>query len=170
MKLFNPPPPRGCQPAPPPPAEQQAESKRSTHDPQAHGREQHPRSQPGGHSPMAPPGPIPNPEVKHRHVDGSRTTGPARVDSCQDQTTPVGAIRRGLTVIRGGPCILLPSRWLPRSRLTAPRPFGANGWRHLASRPYRLLRSRPLRGAVGRLDSEPPHGASPLWGKCCAFV
>ena len=32
---------------------------------------------------MAPPGPIPNPEVKHQHVDGSRTTGPARVDSRQ---------------------------------------------------------------------------------------
>ena len=32
---------------------------------------------------MVPPGPIPNPEVKHQHVDGSRTIGPARVDSCQ---------------------------------------------------------------------------------------
>ena len=32
---------------------------------------------------MAPPGPIPNPEVKHQHVDGSRTTGPARVDGRQ---------------------------------------------------------------------------------------
>ena len=32
---------------------------------------------------MVPPGPIPNPEVKHQHVDGSRTTGPARVDSRQ---------------------------------------------------------------------------------------
>ena len=40
-------------------------------------------SKPGGHSLMAPPGPIPNPEVKHQHVDGSRTTGPARVDSRQ---------------------------------------------------------------------------------------
>ena len=26
---------------------------------------------------MVPPGPIPNPEVKHQHVDGSRTIGPA---------------------------------------------------------------------------------------------
>ena len=32
---------------------------------------------------MVPPGPIPNPEVKHQHVDGSRTIGPARVDSRQ---------------------------------------------------------------------------------------
>ena len=39
--------------------------------------------QSGGHSLMAPPGPIPNPEVKHQHVDGSRTPGPARVDSCR---------------------------------------------------------------------------------------
>ena len=119
-------------------APQQSSNRKANaaHDPQAHGREPHPRSQPGGHSPMAPPGPIPNPEVKHRHVDGSRTTGPARVDSCQDQTTPVGAIRRGLTVIRGGPCILLPSRWLIRSRPTAPHPFGANGWRHLSKHPY----------------------------------
>ena len=37
---------------------------------------------------MAPPGPIPNPEVKHQHVDGSRTTGPARVDSCQGKRSP----------------------------------------------------------------------------------
>ena len=43
---------------------------------------------PGGHSLMAPPGPIPNPEVKHQHVDGSRTTGPARVDSCQGKWSP----------------------------------------------------------------------------------
>ena len=43
----------------------------------------HNTPKPGGHSLMAPPGPIPNPEVKHQHVDGSRTTGPARVDSRQ---------------------------------------------------------------------------------------
>ena len=43
---------------------------------------------PGGHSLMVPPGPIPNPEVKHQHVDGSRTTGPARVDSCQGKRSP----------------------------------------------------------------------------------
>ena len=41
------------------------------------------RQKPGGHSPMAPPGPIPNPEVKHWSVDGSRTIGPARVDRRQ---------------------------------------------------------------------------------------
>ena len=93
---------------------------------------------------MAPPGPIPNPEVKHRHVDGSRTTGPARVDSCQDQTTPVGAIRRGLTVIRGGPCILLPSRWLIRRRPSPPHPFGANT-ACLSSLPY--SRRQPCLGA-----------------------
>ena len=132
MKLFNPPPPRGCQPAP----QSSRQKVNAQQRPTGTRPRTHTRSQPGGHSPMAPPGPIPNPEVKHRHVDGSRTTGPARVDSCQDQTTPVGAIRRGLTVIRGGPCILLPSRWLPRSRLTAPRPCGANGWRHLAKHPY----------------------------------
>ena len=37
---------------------------------------------------MAPPGPIPNPEVKHWRVDDSRTTGPAKVDRCQDQCSP----------------------------------------------------------------------------------
>ena len=46
------------------------------------------QQKPGGHSLMAPPGPIPNPEVKHQHVDGSRTTGPARVDSCQGKQAP----------------------------------------------------------------------------------
>ena len=34
---------------------------------------------PGGHSSVEPPGPIPNPEVKHTSADGSRTIGPARV-------------------------------------------------------------------------------------------
>ena len=52
-------------------------------DTRAHGAAKEETPKPGGHSLMAPPGPIPNPEVKHQHVDGSRTTGPARVDSRQ---------------------------------------------------------------------------------------
>ena len=53
-------------------------------DPRARGVQRNRNTpKPGGHSLMAPPGPIPNPEVKHQHVDGSRTTGPARVDSRQ---------------------------------------------------------------------------------------
>ncbi len=67
---------------------------------------------------MAPPGPIPNPEVKHRHVDGSRTIGPARVDSCQDSTTPVGESQQGLTVFRGGP-----DRPPPMSMVDSAPPF-----------------------------------------------
>ena len=47
---------------------------------------------------MAPPGPIPNPEVKHQHVDGSRTTGPARVDSCQGKQAPQNESSAGLSV------------------------------------------------------------------------
>ena len=39
---------------------------------------------------MAPPGPIPNPEVKHWRVDDSRTTGPAKVDRRQDLCSPQG--------------------------------------------------------------------------------
>ena len=54
------------------------------------------KPKPGGHSPMAPPGPIPNPEVKHWHVDDSRTTGPAKVDSCQDQRSPSAQNADGL--------------------------------------------------------------------------
>ena len=70
----------------------------------------------------------------------------------------------GASPLRGKHCVfvqsaLQPSAALPRARLTAPRPFGANGWRHLAKHPYRLLHSRPLRGAVGRLDSGAPHCA-----------
>ena len=38
-----------------------------------------PKSPPGGHSSVEPPGPIPNPEVKRICADGSRTIGPARV-------------------------------------------------------------------------------------------
>ena len=56
---------------------------------------------------MAPLGPIPNPEVKHRRVDGSRTIGPARVDRCQDSTTPVGESQQGLTAFGAGPFFLL---------------------------------------------------------------
>ena len=55
---------------------------------------------------MAPPGPIPNPEVKHRRVDGSRTIGPARVDRCQDSTTPVGESQQGLTAFGALPVFL----------------------------------------------------------------
>ena len=52
------------------------------------------KSEPGGHSPMAPPGPIPNPEVKHWRVDDSRTLGPAKVDRRQEQYDPqVGSLR-----------------------------------------------------------------------------
>ena len=47
---------------------------------------------------MAPPGSIPNPEVKHQHVDGSRTTGPARVDSCQGKRTPQNESSAGFSV------------------------------------------------------------------------
>ena len=47
---------------------------------------------------MAPPGPIPNPEVKHQHVDGSRTTGPARVDSCQGKRSPETEKVSGLSI------------------------------------------------------------------------
>ena len=43
---------------------------------------------------MAPPGPIPNPEVKHWRVDDSRTLGPAKVDRRQEQYDPqVGSLR-----------------------------------------------------------------------------
>ena len=48
---------------------------------------------------MVPPGPIPNPEVKHQHVDGSRTTGPARVDSCQGKRSPQNESSAGFSVI-----------------------------------------------------------------------
>ena len=47
---------------------------------------------------MVPPGPIPNPEVKHQHVDGSRTTGPARVDSCQGKQSPQNESSAGFSV------------------------------------------------------------------------
>ena len=88
--------PRGCQPA-----ENNAEQRAKQRKQQAATTEHRAQKQrnddpgkrlkqykrkkpkPGGHSLMAPPGPIPNPEVKHQHVDGSRTTGPARVDSRQ---------------------------------------------------------------------------------------
>ena len=98
--------PRGCQSAPPiqprKPHTQQPQhperSKRQSgnlNDKRGHKlptqRAQPPpkvNQPPGGHSLMAPPGPIPNPEVKHQHVDGSRTIGPARVDSCQDSRSP----------------------------------------------------------------------------------
>ena len=49
---------------------------------------------------MVPPGPIPNPEVKHQHVDGSRTTGPARVDSCQGKQSPQNESSAGFSVCR----------------------------------------------------------------------
>ena len=55
---------------------------------------------PGGHRLMAPPGPIPNPEVKHQHVDGSRTIGPARVDSCQGKQSPQNESSAGFSVCR----------------------------------------------------------------------
>ena len=47
---------------------------------------------------MVPPGPIPNPEVKHWRVDDSRTIGPAKVDRRQDQTQPAA-----LTALRAAP-------------------------------------------------------------------
>ena len=50
---------------------------------------------------MAPPGPIPNPEVKHWRVDDSRTIGPAKVDRRQDQTQPAV-----LTALRAAPFTL----------------------------------------------------------------
>ena len=89
--------PRGCQPAESN-AEQRAKQRKqqavtTAHRAQSKQRNDDPgkrlkqykrkKPKPGGHSLMAPPGPIPNPEVKHQHVDGSRTTGPARVDSRQ---------------------------------------------------------------------------------------
>lgn len=37
----------------------------------------------GDHSRVEPPGPVPNPEVKHPCADGSWTIGPVRVGRCQ---------------------------------------------------------------------------------------
>jgi hypothetical protein len=37
----------------------------------------------GDHSMVEPPGPIPNPEVKHCCADGSGAIGPVRVGRCQ---------------------------------------------------------------------------------------
>ena len=77
-------------PLAPPPATTYAHTHRppTGEYPQAGSQRNKRRLKPGGHSPMVPPGPIPNPEVKHWHVDDSRARGPAKVDSCQDPRSP----------------------------------------------------------------------------------
>ena len=115
------------------------------------------RQKPGGHSLMVPPGPIPNPEVKHQHVDGSRTTGPARVDSCQGKQAPQNESSAGLSFCRGersghGGVVLLPSSQVdsppPHRRLT---PSGQTRAR-LSSRPYSRRASCRTTGPA-RVDS-----------------
>ena len=77
---------------------------------------------------MVPPGPIPNPEVKHQHVDGSRTTGPARVDSRQGSNEAPEPKGSGASSVSGveyfvhGGVVLLPSSQVASGAPPAPHP------------------------------------------------
>ena len=134
--------PRGCQPAESK-AEQRAKQRKqqaatTAHRAQSKQRNDDPgkrlakKPKPGGHSLMAPPGPIPNPEVKHQHVDGSRTTGPARVDSRQGSNEAPEPKGSGASSVSGG--------W---------HPGHGESQRGLASRPYsRRLEGRDLSPAL----------------------
>ena len=113
------------------------------------------QQKPGGHSLMAPPGPIPNPEVKHQHVDGSRTTGPARVDSCQGKQAPQNESSAGLSVLqRHGTLTTVRSSTYHLLRLIRRRPIGGSPLRgkHIRVCPAAL---RALGRLVGRQVPRP---------------
>ncbi len=94
-----------------------------------------------------------------------RTIGPARVDSCQDSTTPVGESQQGLTAFGAGPKVLLPSRWLTRRRPPpAPRRRGAGEcWRMGRPVTRRACGALPPR-LFASLSAPPPgvRGCAPL--------
>ena len=98
---------------------------------------------------MVPPGPIPNPEVKHQHVDGSRTTGPARVDSRQgsnEAPEPKGS---------GASSVFRVEQLNTGERLCRPQGAlsnflcGGQGQRVLSARSPLPIRLPPLDGAGG---------------------
>ena len=145
--------PRGCQPASP--ASRAADN---THTKphgirwpgklkyEVHKKKYKVRQKPGGHSPMAPPGPIPNPEVKHWSVDGSRTIGPARVDrrQCLKRRAPQSVNSAGL--VDPGSYLLsrdLSSDYHRRADVSLPGSewdrVGPSGYDHQVSGSFSLL-------------------------------
>lgn len=79
-----------------------------------------PRQPSGDHSMVEPPGPIPNPEVKHRCADGSGAIGPVRVGRCQFYAR--------LFPQRKKPGFFLPGKWPPPRRLPIAVPRAGFGY------------------------------------------
>ena len=121
---------------------------------------------------MVPPGPIPNPEVKHQHVDGSRTTGPARVDSRQGSNEAPEPKGSGASSVlhhsaqraeffTQGVALFSPSG----AADTSPRPAGRSSPRaqralktaiHLRGIPSRSVKATPVPRPVSAPDGATP--------------